>query len=140
MKILKILLGAIGLVVFSILSKMVIYFLLYAGVSGGWAWFVFFFVHLIFVAFFFLGYVYIVILDWTCYSRFAAVFAATVVSLLNAGNTFALFVNNMKTKPVLTSLEIITELLQIVFVIWMCKNAFESKKEELVSKCSTTVE
>ena len=129
MKTLKIIFGALGLIILSFLSKGIIFLLLYAGVRGGWAWFVFCFAELILFAAFFLCFAYLSILGWAGESRFAATFAAVVVVLLNLSNSLALFVNKLEQSPVLTSLQIITEFAQIVFVIWVCKNTFTGVKK-----------
>ena len=129
MKILKIIFGALGLIILSFLSKGIIFLLLYAGVRGGWAWFVFCFAELILFAAFFLCFAYLSILGWVGESRFAATFSAVVVVLLNLSNSLALFVNKLEQSPVLTSLQIITEFAQIVFVIWVCKNTFTVLKK-----------
>ena len=128
MNIVKIIFGTLVLIMLSSLSKGIIFLLLYAGVRGGWAWFVFCFAELILFAAFWLCYAYLSVLGWVGESRFAATFAAVVVVLLNLSNSLALFVNQLEQRPVLTSLQIIVELSQIVFVIWVCKNTFTVAK------------
>lgn len=130
MNIIKSIFGAFALVVYSFIAKMIIFMLLYAGVKAGWGWFLAFFGQAIWILAVLHAFLYFMIVDLTKNSRFAVTFCAVIISIYNVFNSLGLLIANLNEKPVLTTLQILTEIAQIVFVIYACVTTYDEAKKQ----------
>ena len=128
MKGIKILLGSLGLPILSFLAKVILLLVLYAGVWADKERWLMLFIGLICGLSYLYGIAYIYLLDWVCKSRFAAIFSAIIVCLLNLYH-FLVLLPLLKEEPVSTILNMLLNLSQIVFVFWACRYSFTERYE-----------
>ena len=126
MSVVKSILGAIALVIYSFIVKFIIFLLIFCGVRSGWGWFLVFFGQAIWVSALFSAYPYFLIVEWTKESRFSVTFAAVIITLCNFLNILAL-VLKISDNAVLACLHILAEIVQIIFVIWVCAYTYREK-------------
>ena len=123
MKALKIAAASVGLVIYSMIARVIIFVLLFFGVKSGWGWFVFCFSEIIIFISYLLAIFYTCIFEWAYSSRFAAFFVAILITVNNLLVGLSLYNLYPKNGPALTGLQFLFLLGQEVFLFYMCHEA-----------------
>lgn len=127
MAVVKSILGAFGLLLYSIIVKMIFFALVVISVYSGWGWFWFFWPGIFYLLANLSIFLYCKIADWANNSRFSVTFSAVVITCINVFDIIWLIINKILETPVITFLDIIVNITQIMFVIEACSKLSRKK-------------